>query len=140
MYRTPAPLGRISAASAAVVERSWRGREAEVSRRQRNAEWLLGQGIEGVIAPIAGAVGGWLRLPVLARSREQVADQSLGAWRSYPIPLPSLPELNRAAPPGSEFPGAVTLAERLWTLPTHSMVSESIRSRLAAMARATFSA
>jgi len=140
VYRSPGPLARISAASAAVVERSWHQRGEEISARQQNADWLLGQGIDGVITPIAGAVSGWLRLPVMARSDAQVAEQSLGAWRSYPVPLPALPQLHRASRPASDFQGAQALAERLWTLPTHSMVSEPIRSRLAAMARAAFSA
>jgi hypothetical protein len=76
----------------------------------------------------------------MARSHAHLAEQSLGAWRSYPIPLPALPQLHRATRPASEFPGALALAERLWTLPTHSMVGESIRSRLASMARAAFAA
>ncbi|HKP29734.1 MAG TPA: DegT/DnrJ/EryC1/StrS family aminotransferase, partial [Gemmatimonadales bacterium] len=80
VYRPPAPLGRMSAASAAVVERSWQERGGEISQRQRNADWLLDQGIDGVVTPMAGAVSGWLRLPVMARSGAQVAERSLGAW------------------------------------------------------------
>jgi hypothetical protein len=108
-------------------------------RRQQNAGVLVAEGVAAV-APITGASPGWLRLPVMARSAEVEGDGSLGALRSYPIPLPALPELNRASRPASEFPGAVALAERLWTLPTHGLVTESVRARLAAMARAAFAA
>jgi dTDP-4-amino-4,6-dideoxygalactose transaminase len=139
VYRPPGPLHRISAVSAAVAERSWKEREAEIARRQRNAEALLAESKPGAIAPIPGARPGWLRLPVVARMDSE-PDESLGVMRSYPVPLPALPELNRTTRPVSDFPGALVLAGRLRTLPTHGLVSASVRARLGAEVRAAFSA
>jgi len=141
VYRPPQRLRRMSSVSSAVVEVTWTEREAEIARRQRNATTLLEEpGTSGAIAPIPGARPGWLRLPVLVENPAEPPEESLGVMRSYPVPLPALPDLNRSTRPSSDFPGAVTLATRLRTLPTHGMVSESVRARLGAGARAAFSA
>lgn len=131
VYREPAPLRRISGLSAAVVEISWRHREAEITRRHRNAATLLaGSSIPGVIAPIAGASPGWLRLPFIEPEPSRPVARALGVMPSYPIPLCELPILRR--PKTGAFPGATLLAAKLRTLPTHS------RSRAEALIQRSF--
>jgi hypothetical protein len=118
VYRVPAPLRRISALSAAVVEISWRTREAEITQRQKNAATLIAGGrVPDVIAPIPGSNPGWLRLPFIAPELAPPVARALGEMPSYPIPLPDVPELG--ARPAGEFPGATLLTRRLRTLPTH---------------------
>lgn len=140
LYREPGPLRRISAVSAAVVERSWREREAEIGLRQRNAEFLLSQtGLEGTIEVVAGARPGWLRLPWMGGVAAGV-DESLGIMRSYPLPLPVLPTLRGERSDPTKFPGAQALASGLRSIPTHGMVSPSDQARLGEVVRAARSA
>ncbi len=141
VYKEPRPLRRISAVSAAVVEWTWRTREAAILARQRNAEALLSQaGSAGAIEAIPGAHPGWLRLPRMDQGSGKDPAASLGIIRSYPLLLPVLPVLGGARLDPSLFPGARALAQRLRTFPTHSRVSESVRSRLREEVRAAFSA
>lgn len=141
VYKEPRALRRMSAVSAAVVEWTWRDRDAEILRRQRNAEVLRDQiGFEGAIEAIPGARPGWLRLPRMVRGSGNVTDESLGIMRSYPLPLPVLPALGVGRPDPSSFPGAQALATRLRTFPAHGLVSESVRARLREAVRAAISA
>jgi perosamine synthetase len=119
VYRAPSPLRRISALSAAVVEISWQKRGDEIARRQQNAATLInGSQLPGIIAPIAGASPGWLRLPFIASEHAPPVARARGEMPSYPIPLPELPVLGTRG--DGEFPGATLLAARLRTVPTHS--------------------
>jgi perosamine synthetase len=78
----------------------------------------------------AGAIAGDLRFPLVAPERmAQAARESqarrLGIMPGYPVPLSELPGFGaRRQNPGERFPGAGTLAARLVTLPTHSLVTE----------------
>lgn len=74
----------------------------------------------------------YLRLPVLAESRE-ARDESIARLRRYGIVATqmyptTIPQIKQALPNlvGSEgdFPGAQLVVERLFTLPTHSYVTE----------------
>jgi dTDP-4-amino-4,6-dideoxygalactose transaminase len=137
-YREPSPVRVISAVSAAVVEQNWRLRQAETEIRRRNASRLMvlletDERIS-VPRPVKGAESGWLRLPVIIRAttrhdREMLQAAPLGIMPGYPK---SLDTLSATPPPRSfrELPGARQLADQLWTLPTHSLISESDVARL----------
>lgn len=141
LYRGAQPLRRISAVSAAVGEVSWRDREAEIERRQRNADFLLRQTeLGGAIEVIPGASPGWLRLPWMTEPAAGAVEESLGIMRSYPLPLVVLPVLRGARADPLHFPGAQALARGLRTIPTHGLVSESVRARLGEAVRAARSA
>ncbi len=138
VYRAPRPAGGLSSVAAAVLEVTWRLRDAEAEVRRRNAAALLGalgeQEVLRAPRPIAGARPGWLRLPVVAKGLSRsdarmVRARTLGVLPGYPKPLSALAEL--PTPAWSDgAPGAVRLAESLWTLPTHSLVSEGDLDRL----------
>ena len=72
---------------------------------------------------------GYLRLPVRApqslRSFERPSRAiALGIGRSYPSVLADLPQLAaRREGPSETFPGARTLVNELFTVPTHSLLS-----------------
>jgi dTDP-4-amino-4,6-dideoxygalactose transaminase len=138
VYQAPhIPAGQ-SAVSAAVAEVTWARREREAASRRRNAEWLLTSlfRTHSLVAtrPGPGAQPGWLRLPVLARGLDRAdprftAARALGVMPGYPRPLGALSELPCPAA-GRDFPGARELAARLWTLPTHSLLTQPDLERL----------
>ena len=84
---------------------------------------------------------GNLRLPLLAspaaRRHLLARGRVLGVMPSYPRPLPELPSLKPHIAEEATFPGARALAERLVTLPTHSLLTESDMSRIVQLVRAT---
>ena len=139
VYQAPhLPAGQ-SSVSAAVAEATWARREKETAIRRRNAEGLLaslvGTGTLVATRPGPGAQPGWLRLPVLARVIDRAdqrftAARALGVMPGYPRPLGDLAELPGPVA-GREFPGARELAARLWTLPTHSLLTRADLERLA---------
>jgi len=139
IYRQPHAPARQSAVSACVVGATWRRQQEETERRLRNAEWLVralqGTGALVPVRPGPGAQPGWLRLPVLARALDRAdprltSGRVLGVMPAYPRSLADLEALPR--PVGDRaLPGARELAERLWTLPTHSRLSEADLERLA---------
>jgi len=80
----------------------------------------------------------WLRLPVLMPTSEdkralcQVArEEGLGVSGLYPAPISEIQEL-RTHFAQDHYPGAITLAERLVTLPTHCYVSDRDIERICA--------
>lgn len=140
VYQPPAPLRRISAFSIGTLARTLEADAAERETRLAHARELLNAlGPEAGVSPVSPpsrARPGFLRLPVLAsecaavRFREPTS-RSLGVMPGYPQTLDRLQQFrsrcrNRAA----HRPGAMTLAERLFTLPTHSRLSTADLSRL----------
>jgi dTDP-4-amino-4,6-dideoxygalactose transaminase len=130
-YREPSAIAGMASGPCAALVANWRRSKEEAESRRTSGERLR-QSIEGTaevetIEPPAQAVSGWLRFPVvLNRSPTEEAVRAarrLGAARSYPLPLPDLPALRgRMIGPVSSH-GASVLAERLWTLPTHTLTS-----------------
>lgn len=141
VYRRPTPPKRISAVGAAVVEATWplQGNESEV-RRAHAARLLraIGEtiGIEAV-RPLPESNPGWLRLPFVVRGRNRqnaglAEARPLGVMPGYPRSLDTLEALPTPEPK-LPLPGAAALAAGLWTLPTHSRLSQSDLVRLEAM-------
>lgn len=141
IHRPPRSPRPIAQASAGVLASTRALAEAEGERRRRNASrlhsLLARTPVLRPIAAPAGAVPGYLRLPVLAapavaaRSRDQTA-RTLGIMPGYPKSLADLEGhgwryRNRGVP----LSGARELAARLVTLPTHSRLGEVDLRRLA---------
>ncbi len=125
---------------AAALARATRAEsEAEAARRRELAAELLA-GVEGRpdalrIRLPAGAVGGYLRLPVrlprgMASFESPERALRLGVGRSYPSTLAEVPALLPRLLGGAAVPGARQLVRELVTLPTHSRVSREERAEL----------
>lgn len=123
VYREPRALRRISDVSAAVVEVSWREREAEIHRRKHAASLLLTAAradSRRAIEPVTGADPGWLRFPLLAGPQDSLRSGD-GVMRSFPRLLPGLLGSGGAGDqPG--YAGGLRLAGELQTLPTHGLM------------------
>jgi perosamine synthetase len=112
--------------------------EGEAEVRRANAGRLLqrrGAGLTPVGVPARG-VAGYLRLPFLASraTREAAASseaRALGIMTGYPQALCDLAGFAGRVVNGRDaFTGARALAERLITLPTHSLLMEGDLARL----------
>ncbi|GAB6059661.1 DegT/DnrJ/EryC1/StrS family aminotransferase [Desulfonatronum parangueonense] len=79
-----------------------------------------------------------IRFPILVRRQDKIRLlQAYGARRLYPLALGDLPELRpRLAESVSATPGAVEIARRLITLPTHMAVSQRMARSIVEKARA----
>jgi dTDP-4-amino-4,6-dideoxygalactose transaminase len=138
-YRSPTPTMRITALAAATVLRHEEEATAEVDRRRTTAErWAatfaalptMGD-TPRLCRPIDPEGCSYLRLPMRASGASAEACVGLDALRAgiaqaYPR---ALTELAPLAPlvvgPGRPARGAEELARRLFTLPTHSHVTQA---------------
>lgn len=120
-----------------MLAHTWTLAAEEEAVRRRNARRLLevlatsnGRAVVQVIA-IPGAEPGYLRLPVLVSPKAQAVlggrvARRLGVMPGYPGLLCDLPGFGtRCVNAAAAFPGARTLSARLFTLPTHSRLSEA---------------
>lgn len=135
VYRRPRETRGMSAFALGVLRCTLPSADGEAAARRAHAERLLqrlgvaGKGLEAVRPP-AGAVPGYLRLPVLAPdpSRTRLgsdAARRLGIMPGYPAALADLPGFGvRAVNGGAGFPGARRLAASLVTFPTYSLLAE----------------
>jgi dTDP-4-amino-4,6-dideoxygalactose transaminase len=129
IYRKPHALRAPAAAANAMIAATWTLADREVDVRRHNAERLLeavrGQQDLTPIRATAQARPGYLRLPVLASgARRRAADEPtarrLGIMPAYPRALCDLDGFRaRCVNCEAAFPGALLLAGRLCTLPTH---------------------
>jgi perosamine synthetase len=80
----------------------------------------------------------YLRIPVLARDN-RLRDRAVRALRKvgvlssamYPSTIAAIPGIeSRLANAGERFPGAESVAERLFTLPTHPYVNKKVMDRI----------
>lgn len=136
VYKAPSPPAAVSRFSRALVAQTLRLSSAEVAARRTHAARLLtsvARPSTSVRAPqeVAGGKPGYLRLPLVVEPSRMAQFTSrrarhLGIMPGYPLPLDRLeqwqPSLRRT---GAALQGAAELAHRLFTLPTHSMLSES---------------
>jgi len=138
VYNPPSPERGLSAVASRTLAVTWPLGEREASVRRAHAARLLARHADG-LAPIGvpeGAEPGYLRLPFVASpARRAAADsaesRSLGIMPGYPQALCDLPGFaERIVNSDDAFPGARTLAERLLTLPTHSLLSPRDLTRL----------
>ena len=131
LYHAPAPPRAMCGVSARTLALTLPLGDREAMVRRSNAKRLLkrcGPGLTPVRAP-AGAEPGCLRLPFLATPVARLAAASpaaraLGIMPAYPHALCDLKGFGeRVLNRGDPFPGARMLAERIVTLPTHSLLS-----------------
>jgi dTDP-4-amino-4,6-dideoxygalactose transaminase len=133
IYRPPRIPRQISRAAEAVLSRNWCSFETESELRKSNAARLQRcagecKGVETIETPLRGEAG-YLRFPVVVASGTRSSfdspkAQRLGITPAYPKPLVGLSHFtDRCVNRGDEFPGARLLAQRLFTIPTHSKLS-----------------
>lgn len=133
VYHPPSPAARMSDATAAALLASEPLLASEIGSRRAHAARLrlvaIGAGAGRVPAGWSGGEAGWLRLPLLlgeaaARRADASGSRRLGIMPGYPIPLGRLPGFaGRVLNAGTGFPGAEELAARLYTLPTHGLLT-----------------
>ena len=136
-YKDPVPLRAIPSFSAALAVATADGSARAVGARRRMAARLRELLERGSPAspirpsdPSEGGEAGYLRFPILSGpsarpgllSREA---RSLGIMQGYPRPLSDLAEASGLrVGPARPFPGAAELSKNLFTLPTHSFVTD----------------
>ena len=143
-YREPTAAGPMERRAAALALGTREASLAEARHRRSAAESLL-RALEAVgltpdpvrtVALREGPLPGYLRLPVLLPDGisgfpSVRRANALGIARGYPIPLPELAPLQPFhVGAASAFPGAERLAQRLVTLPTHSLMRRGDRERI----------
>jgi dTDP-4-amino-4,6-dideoxygalactose transaminase len=128
IYHEPREPGPLSTAAARLVIAALARADADRAGRAAMAERLraalAGARSLRPVGAIEGAMPGELRLPVLDGAGRSGLPGS-GVVRSYPRPLPDEPAaaaLVHAREPA--MPGARTLCDTLWTLPTHDMMTD----------------
>jgi dTDP-4-amino-4,6-dideoxygalactose transaminase len=129
----------ISYAAASLASAALAAADGECALRASRARALLDAlaGASGldVVRPIAGGLSGYLRLPVLDKVGRAAAAR-LGIVRSYPRPLGDEPAGAQLLAPGEPpTPGAQSICEELFTLPTHARINGADREQLARWAR-----
>ena len=118
----------MSLAAAALLYRTLPGMHSAASARRSKALLLSDAAAQSrhltAVRETDGGRSGYLRFPVLLR--EGISDSpSLGIARGYPLPLAAEPEVRPALVASQEsLHGAMELAARLVTLPTHHMVEQ----------------
>jgi dTDP-4-amino-4,6-dideoxygalactose transaminase len=134
VYHAPRMPRAMSAASLRALSGGLRRANGEVAHRRSLAERLAVQARRSrrvhVVESVDGAEPGFVRLPLRANggSVTDVVGRlgSQGAAAAYPAPLALLSPLRvRLGNADAPFPGARTLADTLFTFPTHSLVRAS---------------
>ncbi|MFQ5705597.1 MAG: DegT/DnrJ/EryC1/StrS family aminotransferase [Gemmatimonadales bacterium] len=140
IYREPQPPATISKGACCVLASNWEASEAEAATRGEVARRLYEivaecTGMDNIVVPSNGEAG-YLRLPVLVSERvkhhfDSTRARRLGIMPGYPKALADLPGFgDRCVNRGAGFPGARCLANRLFTLPTHSKLTTADIDRI----------
>lgn len=142
VFRTPHPIGGLTALAAGVLQSTLAMVDDETEARRGNVATLeprLRESRLELVRPVTNTRPGWLRLPGRLRSGDVQAvgadsrARSLGIYPSYPKPLGDLPGMaERVMGSVNAFPGAKELTERLLTLPTHSALEAPDLRRIVA--------
>lgn len=134
VYHRPHPPTDICHSAAAVLAKSWWRAKADAISRRDNAaklQVMVEQSVD--VKPITeppGAAAGYLRLPIVANEHAQsilntAEARQYGVAPGYPMSLVDLDGFSeRCINCNTTFTGARKLADRLFTLPTHGMVSD----------------
>lgn len=139
-YRPPRVARPMRRLSATLLDQTAPAAETEAGYRQEVGHWyeeVLPW--SATVLRIRGAPHGrpgWLRYPLLladgwAGLPDPATARALGIAPGYPRPLSSLSVVSERRPPGlpaAAAPGAEELAQRLVTLPTHSLLAITERS------------
>ena len=145
VYHAASEPRAMSIAAAAIATDAHRLAAAELLARRRNAariaEMALASESVEMVRPIAAGSSGYLRAPMLDRSRTRTASARYGIWPGYPRTMMEQPELRAQLRFGErEQPGALELRRSLFTLPTHSLVRQTDMDGIRAWMRAGVSA
>jgi len=135
VYRRARETCGMSPFALGVLRRTLDSADGEAASRRAHAERLLARiGLDGgrvqAVRTSASAVPGYLRLPLLVSDewRERFGSPTakrLGIMPGYPGILSELVGFGARVRNGSaRFPGASRLVARLFTLPTHGLLSE----------------
>ena len=130
-YHPPRPPTAMADAAVAVLGRTIDLTDREIAVRGRHARRLeaalAGSCRASGMRPVDQGEPGYLRLPALLTSSDRSSPaewERLGVARGYPRPLPELPTVQDRTLRPRPMPGAESLADRLVTLPTHSLLRE----------------
>jgi perosamine synthetase len=134
VYPRRVTVARLSGMKAGAL-RKWRQHLARSNRIRSATAAYFGERVP--VRPAQSALHPYLRLPVLALSQGQKnrlysRSQALGLGLSvaYPAPVSDIPAV-RPFVNGRRFPAAERVAERLITLPTHHLLSETDKRAIA---------
>ena len=135
VYHPPRPPREMAAASATVLRWTLGLEEREVSHRRGRAEALLSRmRDESSVVParaIAGGESGFLRLALLDADGSRTPSPGIGALRGYPMTLEQHTQLTPLLLSGERAGmGSQLLRDRLFTVPTHSRISQTDLVRL----------
>lgn len=135
VYHPPKAAQAISVASALLLTDALRdeGSALEARRNLESRYWNeLGEYAHLLLQrPDIEMQSGALRFPIRMGHNAGQRLSWLGVARSYPRTLLEYPEVaKRCHKCGESFPGARALADTLYTLPTHSLVTGPIRQEL----------
>lgn len=136
VYHPPTEPRPMAAAAAAILQSALKIDEREVEYRRIRAKNLLNR-IQDAhcispVAPISGGEPGFLRLAMIDNSGSRLPRAPIGALRGYPITLGQHAQLQPLLMPGERAgKGAEFLRDRLFTLPTHSRVTQPDLERVA---------
>jgi len=144
-FYTDFPVARLDPIRAGLLRR-WKRRLADSTRHRvahsEHMQTSLALANVQTIKPSRRGQSVYLRLPVLMRSKQQKeavcrmsAEQGLGISSMYPSPLQDIAEL-RDTLSSQRVPKASMIAERLVTLPTHELVSDSDLVRICSVIQA----
>jgi dTDP-4-amino-4,6-dideoxygalactose transaminase len=141
-YHPPRPARPMRRSAAKLLAETAEAAEDEAAHRRHAGRWYQQAIPRGATAaPITippDGVAGWLRFPLLlsstARARADGREaRRLGIAPGYPRPLTTLPPVLERLDPQCRawrWPGAEHLAERLVTLPTHSLLTAEERVKV----------
>jgi len=142
VYRPPHPPTRLSGLAAGVLDVTLPLGGAEADLRRKNAarlKYALRETRLRTPEPPMGAEPGYLRFPVISDTDKPPSGGDggvLGIMPGYPRALAELPRFGaRRQNAGESFPGALELAARLWTLPSHGALTEKDLVRLESWCR-----
>ena len=119
-------LERFTAFQAGIAKRMLRRLDGINAERKRIADRVtnLISGINTVKLPqtVVGGEPVFLRYPIMVS--RAIEKPELGVVRSYPAPVHLIQGIGPFLSTNQDFPGAMLLAERLLTLPTHCYVTD----------------
>ncbi len=134
IYKPPHNPSELPITAAAGLAKNWNLARREAETRRRNADELLEvlSGFDELRTPSnpPDSVAGYLRLPALVAGRlRRVFDtriaRKLGIMPGYPTALADLGGFSdRCVNLDESFSGARSLAERLYTIPTHGKLAK----------------
>ncbi|HKS05745.1 MAG TPA: DegT/DnrJ/EryC1/StrS family aminotransferase [Gemmatimonadaceae bacterium] len=128
VYHDAAEPRAISVAGAQMLSAALAADRAEIRHRRERAAQLTVAAERSdrfaPVTPITGAMPGYLRLAVLDVAGSATPAPRAGVLRAYPMTLDEHPRTTPLLLAGEAAgPGARTLRDRLFTLPTHSRAS-----------------